>query len=174
MRLGTGTVVSYSGMEPMIDENVFVAQGAVIIGDVSIGPHSSIWFNTIVRGDVHPIRIGKYTNIQDNSTVHVMSDHSTIIGDYVTVGHGAIIHGCTVGNNCLIGMGAIILSYSDIGENSIIAAGTLITERKVIPPNSLVMGAPGKVVRTLTEEEIAGLRNSAESYSDHARKYLHR
>lgn len=167
-----GTIVPYSGIEPNINENVFVASGAVIIGDVSIGPNSSIWFNTVVRGDVHHIRIGKYTNIQDNSTIHVMNDHPTIIGDYVTVGHGAIIHGCTVGNNCLIGMGAIVLSYSEIGENTIIAAGALITERKVIPPNSLVMGNPGKVVRTLTEEEIAELRKSAESYSKYAQRYM--
>jgi carbonic anhydrase/acetyltransferase-like protein (isoleucine patch superfamily) len=167
-----GVVVPYSGKNPGFDEDVFVAQGAVVIGDVRIGSHSSVWFNTVVRGDVHPIRIGRYTNIQDNATVHVMYNHSTIIGDYVTVGHNAVVHACTVGNNCLIGMGAIILSYSEIGENSIIAAGALITEHKVIPPNSLVIGSPGKVVRALTAQEIAGLRKSAESYSEHAQEYM--
>lgn len=164
-------ILSYRGVKPQFDETVYVAPGVFVIGDVSIGACANIWYNTVLRGDIQPIKIGKYTNIQDNSTVHVMYDHPAIIGDYVTVGHGAIIHGCNVGNNCLIGMGAIILGYAEIGDNCIIAAGSLIPERKKIPPNSLVMGSPGKVVRTLTEEEIQGIRESALKYHEVAKKY---
>lgn len=165
-------ILSYKGNEPSIAEDVFIAPGVFVIGDVSIGAGANIWFNTVLRGDIEAIKIGKYTNIQDNSTVHVMYDYPAIIGDYVTVGHGAIIHGCTVGNNCLIGMGAIILGYAEIGENTIIAAGSLIPERKKIPPNSLVMGSPGKVVRELTAEEIQGIRDSALKYHEVAANYL--
>jgi carbonic anhydrase/acetyltransferase-like protein (isoleucine patch superfamily) len=164
-------LISYNGILPKTDENVFIARGALAIGDVTLAVHANIWFNTVLRGDVHPISIGKYTNIQDNCTVHVMHDHPAIIGDYVTVGHGAILHACTIGNNCLIGMGAIILSYSEVGENCIIAAGSIVTERKKIPPNSLVMGSPGRVVRTLTAEEIAAIRESAIRYAEEAEKY---
>ncbi|QJW44383.1 gamma carbonic anhydrase family protein [bacterium BFN5] len=164
-------ILSYRGVKPQVDETVYVAPGVFVIGDVSIGACANIWYNTVLRGDIQPIKIGKYTNIQDNSTVHVMYDHPAIIGDYVTVGHGAIIHGCSVGNNCLIGMGAIILGYAEIGDNCIIAAGSLIPERKKIPPNSLVMGSPGKVVRTLTEEEIQGIRESALKYHKVAKNY---
>lgn len=164
-------LVSYQGVSPTIDEDVFLAKGAYIIGDVTISQGANIWFNTVIRGDVHPIKIGSYTNIQDNCTIHVMHDHPTVIGDYVTVGHGVVLHACHVQNNCLIGMGAIILSYSEIGENCIIGAGTLITEHKKIPPNSLVMGSPGKVVRTLTSEEIQAIRDSATHYYDESQKY---
>ena len=164
-------LVAYQGTMPKVHENVFVADGAYIIGDVTIASHANIWFNTVIRGDIHPITIGNYTNIQDNSTIHVMHDHPAVIGNYVTVGHGAILHGCTIGDNCLIGMGAIILSYAEIGENCIIAAGTLVTERKKIPPNSMVMGSPGKVVRTLTEEEVKAIRVSALTYHAEGQKY---
>lgn len=164
-------VIELQGVSPFIGKNVFIADGAKVIGDVTLGDNANIWFNTVLRGDMHPIKVGKNTNIQDNCTVHVMHDFPAIIGDDVTVGHGAIIHGCTVHNNCLIGMGAILLSYCEIGENSIIAAGSLIPERKVIPPNSLVMGSPGKVVRTLTEDDIAAIRQSALNYVEEAKKY---
>jgi carbonic anhydrase/acetyltransferase-like protein (isoleucine patch superfamily) len=165
-------VLPFKGIMPSIHETVFVAQGVSVIGDVVIGEHSSIWFNSVLRGDIYPIRIGKYSNIQDNSTVHVGYDCAAVVGDYVTVGHNVILHGTTVGDNCLIGMGAILLNNSEIGENSIIGAGTLITERKKIPPNSLVMGSPGKVVRELTEEEIAAIRVSAIKYNEAAQNYL--
>jgi len=164
-------IVSYKGANPKVHEHVFLANGAYIIGDVTIASHANIWFNTVIRGDVHPITIGKYTNVQDNCTIHVMHDHPTIIGDYVTVGHGVILHACHVANHCLIGMGAIILSYAGIGENCIIGAGTLITEHKKIPANSLVMGSPGKVVRTVTEEEIAAIRMSALNYYGESQIY---
>lgn len=164
-------IFCYEGQLPKVHENVFLAEGSRIIGDVSIDEYSNIWFNTVIRGDVHPIRIGKYTNVQDNCTIHVMHDHPAIIGDYVTIGHGAIIHGCTIADNCLIGMGAIILSYAEIGENCIIAAGSIVTERKRIPPNSLVMGSPGRVIRMVTPDEINAIRVSALSYSKEAQKY---
>jgi len=163
--------IAYNGILPKVDSDVFLANGAYIIGDVTIASKANIWFNTVIRGDVHPITIGSYTNIQDNSTIHVMHDHPTVIEDYVTVGHGAILHACHIASNCLIGMGAIILSYSEIGENCIIGAGALITEHKKIPPNSLVMGSPGKVVRSITEAEIQAIRTSALTYYAEGQKY---
>ena len=149
---------------PQIHENAFIADSADVMGDVIIGEGSSIWYSAVVRGDIENIRIGKYTNIQDNATVHTETNIPTQLGDYTVVGHNAIIHGCTVGNNCLIGMGAIVLNGAVIGDNSIVAAGSLITEGKVIPPNSLVMGTPGKVVRQVTEDEIADIKKNAIRY----------
>lgn len=149
---------------PQIHENAFIAESADVIGDVILGEGSSIWYSSVVRGDIENIRIGKYTNIQDNATVHTETNIPTQLGDYTVVGHNAIVHGCTVGNNCLIGMGAIVLNGAVIGDNSIVAAGSLITEGKVIPPNSLVMGTPGKVVRQVTEEEIADIKKNAIRY----------
>jgi carbonic anhydrase/acetyltransferase-like protein (isoleucine patch superfamily) len=164
-------VVPYKGTYPKINNDVFLAKGAYIIGDVTISSQANIWFNTVIRGDVHPIRIGKYTNIQDNCTVHVMHDHPAIIEDYITVGHGVILHACHIASNCLIGMGATILSYAEIGENCIIGAGSLIAEHKKIPPNSLVMGVPGRVVRTVTYEEIKAIRQSALTYYEESKNY---
>lgn len=172
MKMSERTILPYQSSNPSIDPSVYVAEGAAIIGDVTIGQGSSVWFNTVLRGDIEKIRVGKYTNIQDNSTVHVMGDHETVIGDYVTVGHGAIIHGSTVGNNCLIGMGAILLGYCQIGENTIIAAGALVPERAKIPPNCLIMGCPGKIVRALREDEIRALKDSAVHYNVIAQKYM--
>ena len=164
-------IVTYQGKTPQVHENVFLADGAYVIGDVTVASHANIWFNTVIRGDINPITIGTYTNIQDNCTLHVMHDHPAIIGNYVTVGHGAILHGCTVADNCLIGMGAIVLSYAEIGENCIIGAGSLITEHKKIPQNSLVMGSPGRVVRSLTEAEVDAIRASALKYYEEGQKY---
>ena len=167
-----GSIIPFKGLQPKIDDSVFIAEGARIIGNVSIEAHASIWFNTVLRGDVQPIKIGRYTNIQDNCTVHVWYEFPTVIGDYVTVGHGAILHGCTIASNCLIGMGAIILNYAEIGENCIIGAGALIPERKKIPPNSLVMGSPGKVIRQVSIEEIEVIRQSASVYVEDAKNYM--
>ena len=164
-------LIPYNGITPQLHENVFLANGAYIIGEVTIGSHSSIWFNSVIRGDVNTITIGDYTNVQDNSTIHVIHEQPAVIEDYVTVGHGVILHACHIASNCLIGMGAIILSYAEIGENCIIGAGTLITEHKKIPPNSLVMGSPGKIVRTVTSMEIEALRMSAFNYYEESRKY---
>lgn len=168
---GSIHIMPYRALTPKIDPSVYIANGAAVIGDVTLGENTSIWFNTVLRGDIERIKIGKYTNIQDNSTVHVMSNYPTIIGDYVTVGHGAIVHGCTVGNNCLIGMGAILLGYCTIGENSVIAAGTVVTEHTIIPANSMVMGTPGRIVRPLRDDEIKAIRQSAINYHLVAQEY---
>ena len=164
-------IIEYEGTLPQIACDVYISEGVAIIGDVKLEEGANVWFNSVLRGDIEKIHVGKYTNIQDNCTVHVMGDCPAIIGDYVTVGHGAIVHGCTVENNCLIGMGAILLGYCKIGENSIIAAGSVVTEGKIIPPNSMVMGIPGKVVRQLNEKEIEDIRKSALHYYDIAQKY---
>ncbi|NLY68116.1 MAG: gamma carbonic anhydrase family protein [Tissierellia bacterium] len=152
------------GIKPSIHEDAFVADTACVIGDVKIGKGSSIWYGAVLRGDIENITIGEFTNIQDNSVVHTETDIPTKIGDYTVVGHGAIIHGCTIGNNCLIGMGAIILNNAKIGDNCIIGAGALVPEGKVIPPNSLVLGVPGKIMRQVTEEEIEAIRKNALRY----------
>jgi len=164
-------LIPHKGIIPKIHENVFLANGAYIIGNVAIASHASIWFNTVIRGDVNSISIGNYTNIQDNCTIHVTHTQPTVIEDYVTVGHGVILHACHIGNNCLIGMGAIILSCAEIGKNCIVGAGALITEHKKIPPNSLVMGSPGKVVRTLTEVEVENIKEMGLGYYEEAQQY---
>ncbi len=151
---------------------IFIASNVTIVGDVKIGKCSSIWFNTTLRGDVAPIIIGEYTNIQDGCVLHVDRDTPCIIGDYVTVGHGAIIHGAKVGDNCLVGMGAIILSNAEIGENSIVAAGAVVKEGEKIPAGMLVAGVPARIVRELTEEEIPRLKDSAIHYFELAKKVL--
>lgn len=145
-------IAEFEGITPTIDEKTFIADGAKVIGAVTMAEFSSLWFNTVVRGDVNRIEIGRYTNIQDNSVVHVAESHPAIIGDYVTVGHNAIIHGCTIEDHCLIGMGAVVLNGAVIGKGSIIAAGAVVREKQVVPPHSLVVGVPGKVVKTVPDE----------------------
>ena len=167
-----GIVMPYQAGIPKLDPTVFVAPTAVIIGDVIIGENSSVWFGTVVRGDYQPIRIGAYTNVQDNATVHVMGDAPTEIGDHVIIGHNALIHSRKIGNHCLIGMGSILLGYTEVGENCIIGAGTLLAQRKKIPPNSLVYGNPAKIVRSLRDDEIEALHESAENYHIYAQKYM--
>lgn len=151
-------------LTPSIDPSVFVAKGAVVLGDVKIAKECSIWYNATVRSTESTITIGEGTNIQDNAVIHVGYHHPTTIGSYVTIGHGAIVHGCTIEDNSLIGMGAIILNGAKIGKNCIIAAGALIPQNKEIPENSLVMGSPGKIVRQVTNEEIQQNRKNAEHY----------
>ena len=165
------TIMPYNGKQPKIHKNVFVAPNATVIGDVEIGEGSSLWFNTVVRGDFQPIRIGKYTNVQDNCTIHVMMDASTNIGDNVLIGHNAILHCAHIDSNCLIGMGSIILGYSEIGDNVILGAGTLLTQRKKIPSNSLVFGNPAEIVRALRDDEIQAVKESALHYHTVAEKY---
>lgn len=155
-----------------IHKDTFIAETASVVGDVTIGEGSSIWYGAVARGDMNFVKIGKFTNIQDNATVHVDAERPCIIGDYITVGHNAIIHGCTVGNNCLIGMGAIILNGAVIGDNSIIAAGSLITEGAVIPPNSLVMGSPGKIRRQVDEEGVKRIRKNALTYEEMWKEHI--
>jgi carbonic anhydrase/acetyltransferase-like protein (isoleucine patch superfamily) len=165
-------IISLDGITPTIDPSAYVQESARVIGDVHIGADSSIWFQTVLRGDVHSIRIGARTNIQDNSTVHVTSGrHGTTVGDDVTVGHGVVLHGCTVGNGSLIGIGAIVLDRCDIGEQCMVGAGALLAPGTVVPPHSLVLGQPGKVVRPLREEELASLAASAANYVLNASRY---
>lgn len=154
-------------------DGVFIDVSAQVIGDVEIGAESSVWMNAVVRGDVHRIRIGARTNLQDGVIVHVMNDtHPTTIGDDVTVGHGAIVHGCTLGNRILVGMGAILLNGVEVGDDSIVAAGTLLAEGTRIPPRSLVMGSPGRVKRPLTDAETASVVQYAERYVGYRLDYM--
>jgi len=162
----------YKGIHPKLHPTVFVVETAVIIGDVEIGEYSSIWFNAVVRGDVHYIRIGDRTNIQDLCMLHVTKDtHPLILGNDITVGHSVTLHGCTIKDRCLIGMGTTILDGAMVGEDCIIGAGALVTEGAVIPPGTLAIGMPAKPKRDLTEKEIARIRQSAQNYIDYARTY---
>jgi gamma-carbonic anhydrase len=150
---------------PVVDPTAYVDGSAQVIGDVAIGAESSVWMNAVIRGDVHFIRIGQRSNVQDGTVVHVQHDtHPTQIGDDVTVGHGAIVHGCTIHDRVLVGMGAIILNGALIGEDSIVAAGTLVTEGMVVPPRSMVMGSPGKVRRALSDREVAMILEFSGNY----------
>ena len=162
----------FKSIWPVVDPTAYVDQSAQVIGDVTLGPESSVWMNVVIRGDVHHIRIGARTNIQDLTLIHVMRDaHPTVIGDEVTVGHSAVIHGTTIEDRVLIGMGAVLLNGVHVGHDSIVAAGTLITEGTVIPPRSLVMGRPGKVKRTLSDEDVAETRWYADNYVRYRLEY---
>lgn len=162
----------YRSVLPRVHPTAFVDQSAQVIGDVEIGEESGIWMNAVVRGDVNRIRIGRQTNIQDGCVVHVMrGTHETRIGDRVTVGHAAVLHGCTIRDRCLIGMGAILLNGADIGEDSIVAAGTLVTEGTAFPPRSLVMGRPGARKRALRDDEVAGILEYAARYVGYRKDY---
>ena len=153
------------GRSPHLEEQVFIAPSADVIGDVHIGEKSSVWFNVTIRGDVMPIRIGRESNIQDNSVLHGSLDYAACsIGDRVTIGHSVILHGCKIGNGCLIGMGSVIMDKAEIGEHCLVAAGSLITEGKVFPARSMIVGRPATVKRTLSEEEVQMLEKSADNY----------
>ncbi|MDP2842943.1 MAG: gamma carbonic anhydrase family protein [Acetobacterium sp.] len=156
----------------MLGKTIFIAKSADVVGKVKLGNFISVWFQVVLRGDVDSITIGDRTNIQDGSVVHVAAGYPTIIGEGVSIGHKAIIHGCEIGDNVLVGMGAIILNGAKIGENSIVGAGSLVTQGKVFPPNSLIMGSPAKVVRELKPEEIQSIRDNAEEYLETMKGYL--
>jgi carbonic anhydrase/acetyltransferase-like protein (isoleucine patch superfamily) len=163
----------YKGVLPRIAAGAYVDESAQIIGDVEIGEESSVWMNCVVRGDVHWIRIGRRSNIQDGTIVHVMRDtHPTTIGDNVTIGHAAIVHGCTLEDRVLVGMGAILLNGVTVGADSIVAAGSLLPEGMVVPPRSLVLGSPGKVRRALTDAEVASIQWYADNYVRYRLDYL--
>lgn len=163
----------YKGVTPRVDPGAYVDESAQVIGDVEIGPGASIWMNAVVRGDVHWIRIGARSNVQDGTVVHVMNGtHPTTIGDDVTIGHAAVVHGCTIGNRVLIGMGAILLNGATIGDDCIVAAGTLVTEETKIPPRSLVMGSPGKVKRQLSDGEVASILEYSDRYVNYRLDYM--
>lgn len=154
----------YRGRQPKLGARAFVDVSAQVIGEVELGDDASVWMNTVVRGDVNAIRIGARTNVQDNCVLHVTRQHPTVLGEDVTVGHSVTLHGCTVERLCLVGIGAIVLNGAVIGEESIVAAGALVPEGMAVPARSLVMGAPAKVRRTVSDEERAGLRSYAERY----------
>jgi carbonic anhydrase/acetyltransferase-like protein (isoleucine patch superfamily) len=165
---------SFRNVVPTIDPSAYVDESAQVIGDVVLGAESSIWLNAVVRGDVNYIRIGRQSNLQDGVIVHVnhQPSHPTIVGERVTVGHAAILHGCVVEDRCLIGMGAILLNGSHVGSDSIVAAGTLVPERTVIPPRSLVMGSPGRVRRALRDAELAFILEGAANYVRYRLEYM--
>ncbi len=165
-------IESYLGKYPKIDESVYLCGNIVIVGDVEIGKGSSVWFGSVIRGDVNYIRIGTNTNVQDNSVLHVQHDTGPlVIGNGVTIGHSVNLHGCEIGDNCLIGIGAIVLTGAKIGKNCIIAAGALVKENAVIPDGSLVAGLPGVIKKNLGEKEIDSIRESADNYVKYVKKY---
>lgn len=152
--------------KPNLGAGVYISKGAAVLGDVRLGDQSSVWYNAVVRGDINYIEIGHHTNIQDNAVIHLADDFPCIVGNYVTVGHSAILHACTIGNEVLIGMGAIVLDGAEVGDQCIIGARALVTSGVKIPAGSMVLGSPAKVVRALTEKERAGLKHWADKYVD--------
>src|SRR5665213_3442444 len=149
----------HRGRLPRVHPTAYIDDSAQVIGDVEIGEESSVWMNVVIRGDVNRIRIGRRSNVQDGTVVHVMKDtHATIVGNHVTIGHAAVIHGCTIEDQCLIGMGAIVLNGATIGTGSIVAAGALVVEGMQVPARSLVMGSPAKVKRLLGDEDVAEIQ----------------
>src|SRR3954471_23355201 len=163
----------YPGQLPPGPPSAFIDASAQVVGDVEIGEESSVWMCVVIRGDVNRIRVGRRSNVQDGTIVHVMKDtHPTLIGDDVTIGHGAVVHGCTVEDRCLIGMGAILLNGVTVGSGSIVAAGTLLPEGTQVPPRSLVMGSPGKVRRTLAEKDLAEIQMYADRYVAYRLEYM--
>jgi carbonic anhydrase/acetyltransferase-like protein (isoleucine patch superfamily) len=166
------TILSFAGIWPRIAPGVYLAPGCVIIGDVEIGPNSSVWFNAVLRGDVAPMRIGQQSNIQDNAVLHLDAGTPCIVGDEVTIGHSAIVHGTSVGDGVTIGMGAVVLSRSTIGQEAIVAAAALVPEGAEIPPGMLVMGVPAREKRHLTPAERIASRENAARYVRNASLYL--
>ncbi len=164
----------YLDAKAQIHPSAFVAPGADVMGDVTLGEESSVWFQAVLRGDINRIVIGPRSNVQDGAIVHLSDDHGTYVGELVTIGHKAILHACTIADEVLVGMGAIVLDGAEIGARSIIGAGALVTGGKQIPPGSLVLGSPAKVVRTLSLEEQAGIKGWAEKYVAVSREYRER
>jgi carbonic anhydrase/acetyltransferase-like protein (isoleucine patch superfamily) len=167
-------LAKHLGKKPDTAKAAFVAPNATVLGDVKLGQLSSVWYGAVLRGDIHSIRIGEGTNIQDLAVVHLADDYGVKIGSYTTVGHSAIIHACTIGDECLIGMGATILDGAVIGDHCIVGANALVTQRFVAPPGSMILGSPAKVVRALTETELLGLRSWAEKYVEVAKAHAAR
>jgi len=164
---------SFNDKRPGIHQSAFVSDDAIVIGDVEIGEESSVWFGSIIRGDVNYVRIGDRTNVQDACVIHVSSkDHPTVLEHEITVGHRVTLHGCHIETGCLIGIGSIVLDGARIGRNSLVGAGSLITPGTIIPPESLVMGAPARVKRQLTSDELENLRRSWQNYVELSRRYI--
>ncbi|HSP17864.1 MAG TPA: gamma carbonic anhydrase family protein [Thermoanaerobaculia bacterium] len=163
----------FQGKEPRFGERVFLAESCAVIGDVELGDDSSIWYGAVLRGDIHYIRIGARSNVQDNSVLHV--EHGTgpaVIGEEVTIGHSATVHGCTVGRGALIGIGAKVLSHAEIGEQALIGAGAVVQEGMKVPPRTLVVGVPARVKRELSKDELARLDRSWRNYVEYKNEYL--
>lgn len=171
-KVETDYFFSYNGKEPKIGENVLIAPGVKIIGDVEIGNNSSIWFNSVLRGDINYIKIGTFTNIQDNSVIHLTKESPVNIGNYVTIGHAVKLHACTLKDYTLIGIGAIVLDNAVVSEYSFIAAGALIPQNTVVPSGKLVAGVPGKIVRDLRDDEIKYIKQSAINYYTYAEQMM--
>jgi len=165
-------ILTLAGRTPRIGGSVYIAPSADVMGSVDLGENSSVWFQCVLRGDIEPIRVGANSNIQDGSILHTIVGAPVSVGDWVTVGHRAILHGCTVENNCLIGMGAVLLNHVYVGEGSIVAAGSVVAEKTVIPPRSLYMGVPAKRKRGLTDGEQAFIRMHATHYIEYKKRYL--
>ncbi len=164
---------AFQGVLPKIPQSCFIEETAVVIGDVVMGEECSVWFHTVIRGDVNYIRIGDRTNVQDLSMLHVTHDtHPLVIGSEVTIGHHVVLHGCTIHDRVLVGMGAIVMDGAVIGEDSVVGAGALVTEGTIVPPKSLILGAPAKVKRPVTDKELAWITESADNYVRYARTYL--
>ncbi len=164
-------IQEYNGKRPRIGKNVFIAPTAAVIGDVTLGDDVSIWYGAVLRGDIGPISVGRGSNIQDCSVVHVDTDVPAIIGENVVVGHGAVLHACTIGSGSLIGMGAIVLSHAEIGKESVVGAGALVTERKTFPDRSLIVGTPARKIRDISEEDASRIVDAAERYVEVAMNY---
>lgn len=165
-------LIALDGKTPRLGSRVLVADGAVLVGDVELEDDSSVFYNAVLRGDLAPIRIGKRTNIQDNVTVHVSTGMGVVVGDEVTVGHNAVLHACTIDDNVMVGMGAIVMDGAHIKKNCIVGAGAIVTQGREFPENSLVLGAPAHVVRELTTEELEGVRGGVERYVEIKDKLL--
>ncbi len=164
-------ILAVAGKKPQLQGEHFIAENAVVVGDVALGNNVSVWFGAVIRGDVDSVRIGENTNIQDGAVLHVDAGSPLEIGSGVTVGHAAVLHGCTVGNDTLIGIRSVVLNGAKIGKNCLIGANTLVTEHKVIPDGSLVVGSPGKAIRALTTEEMEAIRANARHYVESADQY---
>lgn len=165
-------LVALGDVRPTLGRDVFVADSASVIGDVHLGDEASVWFGAVLRGDYYPIRVGARTNVQDNSVVHITADEApTTIGDDVTVGHAAIIHGCTLGDRCLIGMGSVVLDGAVVGDDCFVAAGSLIAPGTIVPAGSFVLGRPARVKRPVETREIEWARNAARHYVGYARDF---
>jgi len=165
-------IAAFEHRVPLVAPSAWIAESATVVGDVHVGADASIWFGAVVRGDVERVRLGARTNVQDHAILHVVTDRfGTIVGDDVTIGHRATLHGCTVEDACLIGIGAIVLDGARIGTASLVGAGALVTPGTDVPPRSLVLGSPARRVRALTDDEVARLHESAARYVVHARRY---
>ncbi len=161
-------LVAHHGVTPRVHPSAFVAEGAVLVGEVSVGPQASIWYNAVLRGDINAVEVGERTNVQDGAVLHVTHECAVRVGNDVTIGHQALVHGCVVGDGALIGMGAVVLDNARVGPRSLVAAGAVVLEGFVVPEGMLAAGVPARVIRRLTEEEQRGLLQSAQHYVEYA------